>query len=82
MLDVTEQRGDVFYGTISYGGGTPFPVSGVIYQHNIRMTGSISTYSAEVRRCSGLGGIVGTCSQFESGDYGQSTSIFSLSRTE
>ncbi len=79
-LTVTEQRGDLFNGTMGFGNGIPFSISGAITADGIRITGSESMFEARVLKHQNKLFLVGSGSKLEVSDSGFSTVTFSLSK--
>jgi hypothetical protein len=77
-LDIVEQQGPVFSGTMQFGDETPFNVNGVVDKKVIHITGSASVFEAII---SGQGGgkrIHGTGSRLETATFPSATTVFDL----
>ncbi len=81
-LDVLAQQGRTFSGTMLFGDGdVPFNVNGVVDEKFVRITGSASTFEADI---SGQVNrtIHGTCSRFETPAFPSATLVFDLNNKE
>ncbi len=79
-LTITEQQGDLFNGTMGFGNGIPFPISGAITADGIRITGSESMFEARLLKHQNKLFLVGSGSKLEVSDTGFATVTFSLSK--
>lgn len=50
MLEVIDQDGSAFWGEMSFDGTYFFPVSGIVINRALHLTGSISTYHAALKK--------------------------------
>jgi hypothetical protein len=77
-LDIQQQQGAVFSGTMQLGSDTPFNVNGVVDKKVIHITGSASVFEASISGHGAKKTIHGTGSRIETVAFPSATVVFDL----